>query len=103
MLDVRRRVTRENETREESYGRGEILNEFSKENPKERELWSTVIFQAIVNIRFKVSTWQQDLAFLKGAGNFKWICDQLDLDYKKTSEAAIRYAMDGKRKIILKH
>lgn len=82
----------------EKYGRGEVLTDCQEPDPN-RELWCGVILQAIVNCRFKVPNWQSSYRFLKGNGNFKWICEQLDIDYERASKNALKAALISKRKI----
>jgi hypothetical protein len=48
----------------------------------ERELWSAVILQAMINVHFLNYRFEDDLRFLQGNGNFKWICEHLGLDEK---------------------
>lgn len=97
----RRKITKKDETRIDSYGRGEVLNE-CKEPNAERELWCGVILQAIVNVRFKVPKWQESLEFIAGGGNWDWICEQLGMDAKRTSRNALKAVFDS-RNIIHKH
>lgn len=94
----RRKITKKDETRIDSYGRGEVLTD-CKEPNAERELWCGVILQAIVNCRFKVPNWESSYRFLKGNGNFKWICEQLDIDHDRASKNALKAALISKRKI----
>jgi len=96
-----RKKTKPDETRIDSYGRGEVLNE-NKEPNAERELWSGVILQAIVNVRFKVPKWEDDMAFLSGGDNFNWICSQLGINARRASKGAIKACFDS-RNIIKKH
>ena len=96
-----KRKTNPDETRIDSYGRGEVLNE-NKEPNAERELWSGVILQAIVNVRFKVPKWEESLEFIAGGENWNWICEQLGMDAKRASRNALKAVFDSKN-IIHKH
>jgi hypothetical protein len=97
----RRKITKKDETRIDSYGRGEVLTD-CKEPNAERELWCGVILQAIVNCRFKVKGWQDSLEFISGAGNWNWICTQLGMDSKRASRNALKAVFDSKN-VIHKH
>ena len=97
----RRKITKQDETRIDSYGRGEVLNE-CKEPNAERELWCGVILQAIVNVRFKVDKWEESLDFIAGGENWNWICEQLGMDAKRASRNALKAVFDSKN-IIHKH
>ena len=97
----RRKITKKDETRIDSYGRGEVLTE-CKEPNAERELWCGVILQAIVNVRFKVPKWQESLEFIAGGENWNWICEQLGMDAKRASRNALKAVFDSKN-IIHKH
>ena len=97
----RRKITKNDETRIDSYGRGEVLTDCKEADPN-RELWAGVILQAIVNVRFKVKGWQESLDFLAGGENWDWICEQLGMDAKRASRNALRAVFDSKN-IIHKH
>lgn len=97
----RRKITKKDETRIDSYGRGEVLTDCKEADPN-RELWAGVILQAIVNVRFKVKGWQESLDFLAGGENWDWICEQLGMDAKRASRNALRAVFDSKN-IIHKH
>jgi hypothetical protein len=97
----RRKQTKDDETRIDSYGRGEVLTD-CKEPNAERELWCGVILQAIVNCRFKVKGWQDSLEFLAGAGSWDWICEQLGMEPKRASRNALKAVFDS-RNVIHKH
>jgi len=92
-----RKKTKDDETRIDSYGRGEVLTD-CKEPNAERELWCGVILQAIVNVRFKVKGWQDSLEFIAGGGNWNWICEQLGMDAKRASKEALN-ALNSRKKI----
>jgi len=96
-----RKKTKPDETRIDSYGRGEVLTDCKEADPN-RELWAGVILQAIVNVRFKVKGWQDSLEFLAGGGNWNWICEQLGLDPRRSSKNALKTAFYN-RKPIHKH
>ena len=96
-----RKKTKDDETRIDSYGRGEVLTD-CKEPNAERELWCGVILQAIVNCIFKVKGWQDSLEFLAGAGSWDWICEQLGMEPKRASRNALKAVFDS-RNIIKKH
>jgi len=93
-----RKITKEGETRFDSYGRRDVLDEKSISSPPERNLWASVVFQAILNVNFRVRGWEEDLHFLGGGRAWEWVCDVLGLDYKYTSECAIRTALGPKMK-----
>ena len=97
----RRKITKKDETRIDSYGRGEVLTDCKEADPN-RELWAGVILQAIVNVRFKVKGWQESLDFIAGGENWDWICEQLGMDAKRASRNALRAVFDSKN-IIHKH
>jgi len=92
---MRKKKTKENETRIDSYGRSEVLDEQWRENPPERELWASVIYQAILNIQFKISGWESDLFFIRGGMGFNWICEQLGLNPYAVSQGAIQAALNN--------
>ena len=87
-----KRKTKKDETRIDSYGRGEVLDEKWRENPPERELWAAVIIQAISNVYFKVNRWEEDLFFISGGRQWNWICEQLGMNAKSMSIGAIKAA-----------
>ena len=86
-----RKVTRPDETRTDSYGRSEVLDDKPFVNPF-RELWAAVIWQAVLNVHFKIRNWHSDLQFISGSGEFNKICGWLDLDPKRTSKACLQAA-----------
>ena len=73
-------------------GTKDILDEHRKENPPERELLSAVILQAMSNIHFKVGNWKADLRFVKGGGNWNWICSHLGMNPRQISRLALKAA-----------
>jgi hypothetical protein len=83
-------------------GTKEILDEYRKENPPERELLSAIILQAMSNIYFKAPKWEEDWEFISGAGNWNWICSHLGMDPKQISRLALKAAC-GNMKVIHKH
>lgn len=85
-------LRKDDETRIESYGRGEFLDMNVGSGDPVRDLWSAVILQAMVNIFFKRKNYQEDLHFLSGGRNFPWICEQLGLNEKLASIGAIKMA-----------
>ncbi|HOD31781.1 MAG TPA: hypothetical protein PKM79_09150 [Smithellaceae bacterium] len=60
----------------------------------ERELWSAVILQALVNIHFQNKGWHDDLGFIAGGGNWNWICEQLGMDARRVSRLALAASFD---------
>lgn len=84
-------------------GTKDILDEYRKENPPERELWAAVILHAIQNLHFRAHKWHEDLMFVAGGENWNWICTQLGIDPKRASRGALRAAYSSDFTVIHKH
>jgi hypothetical protein len=83
------------ETREETYGRNEVLTD-EKAPARERDLWAAVIWQAILDVNYRVHNWKSSLRFLMGGGQWVTICEILDLEPVSTSKRAVKVATGPK-------
>ena len=88
-------------SRHDTYGISKVMDDKPCVTP-ERELAAAVILQAMTNVHFKVRGWEDDAAFLSGAGSFPMWCEYLGLDPRKTAKAALRGAFNIKT-FITKH
>ena len=77
----------------ESYGKKEVLDDHRYNRSPERNLWASVIFQAILNVNYRVPQWEDSLQFLQGGKNWKGICQILDLNPERASEASLKLAL----------
>lgn len=74
-----------------------ILDDKTSIRP-EHELLACVILQAMANVHFKVRHWEEDLQFLSGAGNWRFICEGLGLNPQAASRGAIKNFMKVDKK-----
>lgn len=83
------------ESRTETYGSSEVLTD-EKAPARERDLWAAVIWQAILDVNYRVHNWKSSLRFLMGGGQWVTICDILDLEPVSTSKRAVKVATGPK-------
>jgi hypothetical protein len=77
----------------ENYGKKEVLDDHRYSMSPERNLWASVIFQAILDVNYRVSKWEDSLRFLQGGKKWEGICQILDLNPKRASEASLTLAL----------
>ena len=91
------RVERKDKSRggktSQSDDRAKPLDSHRSNRSPERNLWASVIFQAILNVNYRVPQWEDSLQFLQGGKNWKGICQILDLNPERASEASLKLAL----------